>query len=110
MGGAINDPDRSATAFVHRGSWFTLNYRVTIYPPAVTGPETRAIARKWVDGGFSAIDPVTSGETYQNYIDPALADWESSYYAENYTRLTQVKSSCDPYGFFRFPQGINPGT
>jgi FAD/FMN-containing dehydrogenase len=107
MGGAVNDLDRSVTAYVHRDSRFTLNFRVTIYSPAAAGAESRAIARKWVDDGFALINRMTSAETYQNYIDPALGDWKSAYYAENYPRLQEVKSFYDPYRLFNFAQGVD---
>ena len=60
----------------------------------------------WIDGGFAAANPYSLGETYQNYIDPALRDWKRSYYAENYERLASVKRAYDPQGFFRFAQAI----
>jgi len=109
MGGAANDPSRSATAFVHRDSRYILNFRTTIYSPAAAGPAARSIARKWADGGFGVIDSVASTETYQNYMDPALSDWKQSYYAENYPRLRRVKGAYDPHGLFGFAQGIDSG-
>ncbi|MDH6132648.1 FAD/FMN-containing dehydrogenase [Kitasatospora sp. MAA4] len=105
-GGAANDPQRTDTAYVHRDSLFSVAYRTTINDPAADSTASRAVARTWVDASFATIDPYSNGETYQNWMDPALTDWKSSYYAENYPRLAQIKSSYDPYRFFRFAQGI----
>ncbi|GID94049.1 FAD-binding oxidoreductase [Amorphoplanes digitatis] len=106
FGGAANDPARTDTAYVHRDSLFSVNYRVHIADPAADTAEARSVARRWVDRGFATIDPLSNGETYQNWMDPALKDWRQSYYAENYPRLARLKSAYDPYRFFRFRQGV----
>jgi hypothetical protein len=52
--------------------------------------------------------PYSNGEAYQNFIDPALADWASAYYASNLGRLSEVKGTVDPGQLFKFPQSIPP--
>ena len=52
--------------------------------------------------------PFSTAEAYQNFIDPALADWQDAYYGANLARLRQVKRDWDPDRVFRFPQAI-PG-
>ncbi|WP_406444919.1 FAD-binding oxidoreductase [Streptomyces sp. NBC_01613] len=106
FGGAANDVSRTATAYVHRDALFSVNYRVLINDPAQVTDEARAVANSWADNGFATVDPLSNGETYQNWMDPSLKDWKESYYAENYARLTRIKSKYDPYRFFRFPQSI----
>jgi FAD/FMN-containing dehydrogenase len=106
FGGAANDLARTDTAYVHRDALFSVNYRVLINDPAQVTDEAKAVANTWVNDGFATIDPLSNGETYQNWMDPALKDWEVSYYAENYPRLRLIKAEYDPYCFFRFPQGI----
>ncbi|MGW4566749.1 FAD-binding oxidoreductase [Streptomyces sp. NPDC004561] len=103
--GAAQDLDRTATAFVHRDSRFSVNFQGFMAQGPVTD-ELRTAAKAWVDAGFAAVDPLSSGESYQNFIDPDLTDWKTSYYAENYPRLVKTKNSYDPHGLFSFAQGI----
>ncbi|MHA6758331.1 FAD-dependent oxidoreductase [Streptacidiphilus sp. PAMC 29251] len=106
FGGAANDPGRTDTAYVHRDALYCVNYRDTIADPAAADAAGRAGAKAWVDGGFAVIDPYSSGESYQNWMDPELRDWKRSYYAENYPRLLSLKAGYDPHRFFSFAQGV----
>jgi FAD/FMN-containing dehydrogenase len=105
LGGAANTPSRTATAYVHRDTLFMVNYLAS-NAVAPVSDEAKAAAGEFVDAGFAVIDPYSNGETYQNFIDPRLRDWERSYYAENYPRLMRVKDEYDPHNVFRFAQSI----
>jgi hypothetical protein len=50
--------------------------------------------------------PSRPGNTYQNFIDPALSDWKRAYYGANLHRLIRVKRAYDPDELFKFPQSI----
>lgn len=106
LGGAVDDLSRTDTAFVHRDVLFTVNFLVDIASPDAADSSGRAAGQAFVDSGFRVIDPQSSGETYQNFIDPELRDWRQSYYAENYSRLSATKRKYDPYGAFSFAQSI----
>ncbi len=43
---------------------------------------------------------------YRNYPDINFKNWESAYYAHNYSRLKQLKNKYDPNDFFRFEQSV----
>ncbi|MFI7277202.1 FAD-binding oxidoreductase [Streptomyces sp. NPDC049879] len=107
FGGAANDPARTATAYVHRDALFAVNYRVLVDNPADVTPANTATAHHWTDNGFTTIDPLSNGESYQNWMDTKLPDWRESYYAENWPRLQAIKTSHDPNGFFTHPQSIS---
>ncbi len=47
FGGAANDVPRTATAYVHRDSLFSVNYRVLINDPAQVTDEAEAVANAW---------------------------------------------------------------
>ncbi|MGW2373629.1 MULTISPECIES: FAD-binding oxidoreductase [Kitasatospora] len=106
LGGAVNDLSRTQTAYVHRDSLYLVNY-VGSVATAPVADTTAAAARQWATTGFNAISPYSNGESYQNFIDPALTDWRTAYYAENYPKLAAIKAKYDPYGAFSFAQSIS---
>ncbi len=106
FGGAINQVNPSATAFVHRDSLFLMQY-VTRWNE---GGSAAGAARQhaWLRSLYASVHPYASGQAYQNYVDPDLTNWQQAYYGANYTRLSQVKAAYDPHQVFRFPQAIIP--
>ncbi len=116
-GGAINRVGPATTAFVHRDALFLAQYSTSWTPPGTApagasggpaGASTPAVARQraWLASFHSAMRPYASGQAYQNYADPDLADWQRAYYGANYPRLQQVKAAVDPADIFRFPQSV----
>ncbi|MCP3759153.1 FAD-binding oxidoreductase [Streptomyces sp. TBY4] len=105
LGGAAKEPGRRDTAFVHRDTEFYAGYSLGLNDPKYT-PEDEQAGRAWADNGFLAIDPYSNGESYQNFIDPSLGDWQAAYYGENYTKLRAVKQKYDRHRLFSFAQGI----
>lgn len=61
---------------------------------------------QWAERTYQQLYPLSTGGSYQNWIDPRLADPASAYYGTNLPRLSAIKRSVDPSGFFRIPQGI----
>jgi FAD/FMN-containing dehydrogenase len=106
FGGAAGDLGRTETAYVHRDALFSISYLAGIDTAAAADAPGRDAAHGFVDEGFAVLDPYSSGETYQNFIDPKLTDWARSYYGENYRRLVRVKAKYDPDGAFSFAQSI----
>jgi len=104
LGGAVNRVAPGATAFVHRNALFQAQYTTT-WP---LGSAAAAVARQhaWQQSFWQSMRPYASGQAYQNYIDPALANWRQAYYGANFTRLTQVKAKYDPDRVFTFPQAV----
>jgi hypothetical protein len=106
-GGAINKPGPGDTAFVHRDTLFLAQYTTTWATGAAGGGVSRQ--REWQRSWYQAMRPWASGQAYQNYIDPALANWRQAYYGANCPRLARIKAAYDPQRLFRFPQAITPG-
>jgi FAD/FMN-containing dehydrogenase len=106
MGGAIARVAPDATAFVHRNALFSAQYYIS--GPVGMSPQQVSDARAAVTAMRAAMAAWSSGECYQNYLDPGLADWQSAYYGANYARLVQVKAAYDPSQVFRPAQGIPP--
>lgn len=104
LGGAINRPRRTATAYVHRDARFYVSYTVSLHSDTPAEAQ-RDAAESWVDGGF-AVARRYGDESQLNFIDPRLDDWRSAYYAENLPRLSLIKRRYDPHGYFRFAQSL----
>lgn len=105
-GGQVNNVAPDATAFVHRRShWLLVVGRAWT---ANDSPETVARTQEWQDDFYEAMRPFTDGRAYQNFADPALADWRKAYYGDNLARLACAKGRVDPHRVFRFPQAIPP--
>jgi len=106
MGGAINRVAPDATAFVHRDAIFSAQYYIS--GPVGLAPAQVAAAQAIVSGLRATMSTWSSGEAYQNYLDPSLANWQQAYYGANYARLVQVKAAYDPTQVFNLAQGIPP--
>jgi FAD/FMN-containing dehydrogenase len=103
-GGAINQVGASETAFVHRNAISCAQYSIT-YASAPPAQSALSAASTWLQNLHDVFEPVTQG-SYQNYIDPTLADWQDAYYGANLPRLRQVKRGYDPDDVFHFAQSI----
>jgi Berberine and berberine like len=106
-GGLINSIGANETAFVHRDAIACAQYSIT-FPSVQPGPNERAAAATWLESVHRTFSTVTQG-SYQNYIDPTLADWQHAYYGANLSRLRRVKQRYDPDEVFHFAQSISPG-
>jgi FAD/FMN-containing dehydrogenase len=69
-------------------------------------PATIERGRRWLAQFTAALRPHVSGESYQNYVDPDLADWARAYYGDNLPRLRAVRTAADPDRLFSFPQAL----
>jgi FAD/FMN-containing dehydrogenase len=93
-GGAVGHLDPTATAFAHRHPLFCIQYY------GVGG------SAAWIHQAWTKLRPHVTGRAYQNYIDPALPDWQDAYYAQNRARLEGIRTQVDPHHYFNFPQAI----
>jgi FAD/FMN-containing dehydrogenase len=107
FGGALNRVAPDATAFVHRDALFLAQYSTEWGAGATTSQV--ASQHRWLRKFYGSMRPYASGQCYQNYADPDLANWQQAYYGANYPRLAHVKGLYDPGQLFRFAQGITPG-
>jgi FAD/FMN-containing dehydrogenase len=104
LGGAINRLPAAETAFVHRDGLFVAQLTTVWENDASLSEITQQ--ENWLRGLHQDLVPYASGQAYQNYLDPELANWQQAYYGANYSRLLQVRSTYDPNRIFRLPQGI----
>lgn len=99
-GGAIGDLAPGATAFAHR----TQIASVQAYAGYAFGHGPAA--QTWLSSVRATLAAVGSGYSYQNYIDPKLANWAQAYYGPNLARLRQARTTYDGGGVFDFAQAI----
>jgi acyl-CoA-binding protein len=104
LGGALNRVKPSSTAFVHRNALFMAQYTTGWNNGAAAGGISRQYT--WQQKFWKSMRGHASGQAYQNYIDPALPNWQQAYYGANYATLVQVKQKYDPARLFNFPQAI----
>ncbi len=105
-GGAINRVAPNATAFVHRNALFSSQFSASWNandPASVVSAN-----RTWLNNTWQAMQPYTNSESYQNYVDPDLNNWQNAYYGANLARLQHVKATYDPNNLFHFAQSIPP--
>jgi len=105
VGGEVMDKfSRTETAYVHR-DMLTLLRPTTVWPddaPDSVGNELNA----WSEQIIAAIDPHTPKESYQNFPNRMIENWQELYYGENFERLVDVKTKYDKDNLFTNPQGI----
>jgi hypothetical protein len=106
-GGVINQVGGSETAFVHRSAVACAQYLIT-YPGTSPDPSATSAAHAWLENVHQMFASVTQG-SYQNYIDPSLANWQQEYYGANLARLRMVKQKYDREDVFHFAQSIPSG-
>lgn len=102
-GGAINARPRDYNAFVHRDADCDLFVDVFWMDP-----EQEHQARAYLDDFMALIEPLSNGESYQNYPRASQADWRQRYWGEQFGRLLAIKRKFDPDQFFRYGQSIRP--
>ena len=105
-GKAVNALPDDATAFVHRTSQWLFSVAYTFEES--DSRRTVAAATEWLDDTYEAMVPFCGEGAFQNFPDPALADWARQYYGANLARLRRVKAAVDPDDAFRFGQSIRP--
>lgn len=97
---------RTETAYVHR-DMLTLIRPTPVWPndaPASVANDLIA----WTDGVIALLTPYTPNESYQNFTNRRIIDWRQQYYAENFDRLVEVKTTYDEKNLFRNFQSIPP--
>ena len=101
--GAASRVPREATSFAQRG----LSYNFGIFS---AWEDARDSERQieWTRDFWTAVEPVTTGGVYVNYLGDEGADRVRAAYGANYERLVALKNKYDPTNLFRLNQNIRP--
>lgn len=100
-GGAINQVGILDTAFVHRGA--VMNMVMDVYWLLNSD---RAACEAFLATWNATLDPLSNGESYQNYPSPNEVNYIDRYWGPAYPFLQWVKAKYDPGNAFAFPQQI----
>jgi hypothetical protein len=104
-GGRVNDYSTSATAYSHRTTQFEVGIQIAL-TTAAPSQEDQSAGNAWLNTTFNTAEASGNHEAYQNFMDPALANWQQAYYGRNYPVLQAIKRAYDPYRYFNFAQAI----
>ena len=104
MGGAVADHAPEATAYVHRQA--SMISSVELEWSAQDSSKTVAENQVWLKEFHAAMRSLTSGTSYQNFIDADEPDFLRAYYGTNLERLVSIKSQVDPNNVFHYAQSI----
>jgi FAD/FMN-containing dehydrogenase len=105
-GPVMNSVGRTETAYVHR-DMLTL-WRPTPVWPNDAPPGVGQGLIDWTNDVIDVLRPHTPDESYQNFPNRLITDWQREYYAENFPRLVRVKTKYDRGNLFRNQQSIPP--
>ena len=100
-GDVMNSIGRTDTAYVHRDA--TILYRPTTVWSDDAPESVGNALNAWSDAIIDTLKPHTPEESYQNFPNRSLQNWQELYYAENFDRLVEIKTKYDPNNVF-----INP--
>lgn len=106
IGGKVGEIQPDATAYVHRGSNYIFEMECAWSP--LDKKEVVEAQQRWLTEYFEAMKPFVLPESYVNFPNRELKDWENAYYGRNYGRLSKIKKKYDPDNIFRFKQSIRP--
>ncbi|MEU4443501.1 FAD-binding protein [Actinosynnema sp. NPDC050801] len=100
LGGAIDRPSPTDTAYPHRGAPTSVEVFGTVGDLPV-----ERVTRE-VDDAQSALADLIGAGTYINYLDPEQEDWAATSYRHNLRRLRAVARRYDPDRVLAFPQAV----
>jgi FAD/FMN-containing dehydrogenase len=105
-GGAVRDKTPDDTAYVHRNANYIFEMEASWSP--LDTPEIVARQQEWLTAYFSDMQRFLLPQSYVNFPNRDLPDWDHAYYGSNLPRLRDIKHKYDPCNLFRFEQSIPP--
>jgi FAD/FMN-containing dehydrogenase len=105
VGGKVVDKfARTDTAYVHRKMSTLL--RPTCQWPDDAQESVGTALLDWTDKMIEQIAKETPDESYQNFPNRRIKNWQQQYYAENLKRLVEIKARYDQDNLFNNEQSI----
>ncbi len=101
--GAVHDIGPGDTAWRYRDSTWSMVI-VGVDPD----PANREKITTWARDYWEALHPYSAGGAYANFMMEEGAERVRATYRDNYGRLVDIKTKCDPANLFRMNQNIRP--
>ena len=101
--GAASRVPPAATAFPHRGAYYSL-----LILAVWTDPATDEAHMRWARESWDAMQPFAAGGVYVNYLGEEGEERVRNAYGTNYDRLVALKNKYDPTNFWLRNQNIRP--
>jgi FAD/FMN-containing dehydrogenase len=102
-GGASSRVNRTDTAFAQRDALYNVGFTGQWADPAENEQHI-----SWVRRAFDAMAPYATGDYLLNFTSDEVLDRTQAAFADNYSRLAEVKAKYDPTNFFSINQNIKP--
>ena len=103
MGGAISNLPQGGTAYAQRDA----PYEASVWATWTDSSQTEEFV-DWSKVLPRALEPVSRGDSYVNYLDISGQDAVKASYRGGYSRLQSLKTKYDPNNVFRLNQNIIP--
>jgi hypothetical protein len=102
-GGAISEYASNATAF----PWRDATYLFVVCERYMSDYEnSHNFVEEWIVSTMATMEPFLSDKSFINFPDNNLANWQASFYGDNYQQLQTVKAKYDPNNVFNFQFSI----
>jgi FAD/FMN-containing dehydrogenase len=103
LDGAVHDVGKNEMAFAYRDVKF-------VHIIAAVTPDSELLPRyrDWVRNYWTALQPLSAGGAYVNFLMEEGEDRIASSYLENHARLAAIKAKYDPDNLFHVNQNIKP--
>ncbi len=106
IGGKVRNKKPEETAYVHRNSNYIYEMEASWAPIDKQLVVDRQ--RDWLARYFADMQKYVQPESYVNFPDRDLPNWQHAYYGRNLPKLSRIKTQYDRENIFKFAQSIPP--
>jgi hypothetical protein len=103
IGGKVRHPEEP-TAYAHRNANFIFEMERSWAP--IDKREVVEAQERWLNYYYADMQEFLLPQSYVNFPNRDLRDWQNAYYAGNLAELRCLKLQYDPENLFRFQQSI----
>jgi hypothetical protein len=106
IGGKVRDKKPDDMAYVHRNANYIFEMEASWSP--LDTPEIVDRQQDWLKQYFADMRDFVLPQSYVNFPNRDLPNWEHAYYGDHLKPLREIKTKYDRENLFNFPQSIRP--